>query len=256
MDKEIYNLANHLKDQGYDLFKSEDNFYNDICSPFNSFNDTDVILNDRRNDFYIPNISFCEDTCQYQDFNVESKKAKCQCNIKEEVISDKEKVKFTPNKIIENFYKVEKYSNIKVVICYEQVFNLEKLKNNYGSYFTLITTFLFVITMIINFFTIYKKVRIIIQKLFSQSLSLIRQLKIKEKEDEKEKKEKNKEKNNYNKNKVSLFKKKADINNQNKIKNIKKSDKGKINNQKKKINRQNFINNKKGEIIINFLIIY
>ena len=81
------------------------------------------------------------------------KKDKCQCNIKEEVISDKEKVKFSPNKIIENFYKVEKYSNIKVVICYEQVFNLKRLKNNYGNFVNLITTFLFTITMIINFFT-------------------------------------------------------------------------------------------------------
>ena len=52
IDDGAYNLAKILKDQGYDIFKSSDDFYNDICSSFNSFNNTDVILNDRRNDFY------------------------------------------------------------------------------------------------------------------------------------------------------------------------------------------------------------
>ena len=51
LDKETYDLAKHLKEQGYDLFNSYDDFYNDICSPYNSYNDTDVILNDRKNDF-------------------------------------------------------------------------------------------------------------------------------------------------------------------------------------------------------------
>ena len=45
--------------------------------------------------------------------------------------SDSSKVKFSPNKIVENFYKIEKYSNLKIVICYKQVFNLSKLKKNY-----------------------------------------------------------------------------------------------------------------------------
>ena len=93
LDKEIYNIAKYLKDQGYNLLNSNDSFYNDICSPFNSFNDTDVLLKDRKNDFYIQNISLCEENCKYEDFNLESLKAKCQCNVKVEVKSDKTKVK-------------------------------------------------------------------------------------------------------------------------------------------------------------------
>jgi hypothetical protein len=44
IDTETYNLAKYLKEQGYDLFNSSDDFYNDICSTFKSYNDTDVIL--------------------------------------------------------------------------------------------------------------------------------------------------------------------------------------------------------------------
>jgi hypothetical protein len=58
LDSDTYNLAKQLKDQGYDLFNSSDDFYNDICSTFNSENDTDIILNDRRKDFYKPNTFF------------------------------------------------------------------------------------------------------------------------------------------------------------------------------------------------------
>ena len=74
LDSDTYNLAKQLKDQGYDLFNSSDDFYNDICSTFNSENDTDIILNDRRKDFYKPNITLCEDNCQYDGFDIDSLK--------------------------------------------------------------------------------------------------------------------------------------------------------------------------------------
>ena len=73
LDDEIIDLLKSLKEQGYDLFDSNDKFYNDICSPYNSLNDTDVILNDRKKDFYIPNISLCEANCEYQNFNTSFK---------------------------------------------------------------------------------------------------------------------------------------------------------------------------------------
>ena len=165
LDKETIDLAKHLKEQGYDLFNSYDDFYNDICSPYNSYNDTDVILNDRKNDFYISNITLCEENCKYEEFLIEPLKAKCNCDIKTEVKSEASKVKFYPNKIIENFYEIESYANIKVVICYEEVFNLERLKKNYGSCFMIIIGILFIISMSLLFASIDNKIVKIIQKL-------------------------------------------------------------------------------------------
>ena len=176
LDKETYDLAKHLKEQGYDLFNSYDDFYNDICSSYNSYNDTDVILNDRRNDFYIPNITLCEENCQYEQFLIEPSKAKCSCNVKTEVKSETSKVKFYPNKIIENFYKIESYANIKVVICYKEVFNLNKLIKNYGSYFMIIIGVLFIISMSFLFVFIDNKIVKILKKLFLQYKHMIIQL--------------------------------------------------------------------------------
>ena len=175
LDSDIYNLAKYLKEQGYDLFNSSDAFYNDICSTFNSHNNTDVILNDRRKDFYIPNITLCEDNCQYDGFDIDSLKVKCQCAIKSNVNSDKSKVKFSPNKVLENFYKLEKYANIKIVTCYKQVFNLSKLKKNYGSYFIFIIALLFLITMIVIFKTISKKMSNILKIIINSFFSLDKQ---------------------------------------------------------------------------------
>jgi hypothetical protein len=172
LDSETYNLAKQLKEQGYDLFNSSDDFYNDICSTFNSENDTDIILNDRRKDFYKPNITLCEDNCQYDGFDIDSLKVKCKCGIKPNVNSDTSKVKFSPNIILENFYKLEKYANIKIVTCYKLVFNLSRLKKNYGNYSIIIIGSLFIITMIIIFATIYNKTNNILKNIFVDSLSL------------------------------------------------------------------------------------
>ena len=182
LDKETYDLVKQLKEQGYDLFNSYDDFYNDICSSYNSYNDTDVILNDRKNDFYIPNITLCEENCKYKEFYIESKKAKCNCDIKTEVKSDSSKVKFCPNKLAENFYKVESYANIKVFVCYKEVFNFNKLKKNYGSYFMISIGVLFIISMFFFFFTIDNKITKIIQKLFFKYKFMIVQLSHLEKE--------------------------------------------------------------------------
>ena len=67
------------------------------------FDGTDVILNDRKKDFYISNITLCEENCEYEEFNIETSKAKCNCNVKKEIKSEPYKVIFSQNKIIENF---------------------------------------------------------------------------------------------------------------------------------------------------------
>ena len=176
LDPNIVKLAKQLKEQGYDLFDSSDNFYNDICSPYNSFNKTDVILKDRKNDFYLPNISLCEETCEYEDLDLELLKAKCTCNVKTEIKYEKQ-VKFKPNKIIENFYKIEKYANVRIIKCYKAVFDLNIFKKNYGNYIILIIGSIYIFLMITIFFKLKQKVLNRIQKLIKENNSLKSKLK-------------------------------------------------------------------------------
>jgi len=255
MELDIYNLAKYLKENGYDIFDSSDDFYNDICSSFTSYNHTDVILNDRRKDFYNPNITLCEDNCQYKEFNVEILKVKCQCDVKTSV-KDATEIKFSPNKIIENFYKLEKYTNLKIIVCYNQVFNLSKLKQNYGSYFIIIIGLLFIITMIIVFITIDKKINRILKNIITNSFSLKKQLNRKDKNKKKDKNEiTSKKLISLKKNKSSIFKVNKNSkskNENNTILNSKGNINKLINNPNKKIKKKAFINykNKKKKLNI------
>lgn len=127
-DPEYFEEITHLKEQGYDMFNSSDSFYNDICAVYTSENGTDVLLKDRKNDYYNQNLTLCEENCEYKSFDIETSKVNCECETKTEVNSDVSETSFSPNIVFENFYSFEKYTNYKVLKCYDLAFNSEKLK--------------------------------------------------------------------------------------------------------------------------------
>ena len=43
---------------------------------------TDILLNDRQNEFNNNNLSLCEKKCTYNGYNIDIKKANCECEIK------------------------------------------------------------------------------------------------------------------------------------------------------------------------------
>ena len=59
-----YNLYKFSQNQGYNIFNPNDSFYNDICTPFDSQNKTDVLIRSRKKDFFT-NYNFCEDGCKF-----------------------------------------------------------------------------------------------------------------------------------------------------------------------------------------------
>ena len=56
------NSAKDYSDKGIDVFNPQDNFFNDICHPYDNSDGKDIILEDRRADLY-QNATFCEDGC-------------------------------------------------------------------------------------------------------------------------------------------------------------------------------------------------
>ena len=74
-DLDLYSFA--IK-QGYNILNPSDHFYNDICTPFNSQNNTDVLIKDRKKDYY-KEYAFCEESCNFERINLALNKAKCQC---------------------------------------------------------------------------------------------------------------------------------------------------------------------------------
>ena len=138
-----------LQNNGYDLFNIDDPFYNDLCSPYKSKNGTDVLLSDRKNDYYNNNYTTCQKNCEYSSFNSQYKFLKCECKVIVDDIDINNFDKFS-KKIYKNFYEILKNSNYKTLKCHKLVFNPKYLKKNIGS-FVVLTFFV----GYLSFFIIY-----------------------------------------------------------------------------------------------------
>ena len=101
-----------MKESGYDMFNINDPFYQDICTPFDSTNGTDILLTDRIDFIYNNDDTQCQPNCHLSQYSIESKYLNCSCSTNENTNDENEKVeKFTAKKIYESFYEVLKYSN-------------------------------------------------------------------------------------------------------------------------------------------------
>ena len=163
---EIEGLYRWLMQSGYNLFDSKDIFYNDICAVYTTQNGTDMLLYDRRKDIYqsTVNISLCQNGCNFQSYNIITKKAKCNCIIQTNKIkTDISEIKFDKNEMVDQFYETLENSNFRVLICYKLVFNLKVFKKNIGCIFMTILLFLFEILIIIYIIVGSKKINEFIQ---------------------------------------------------------------------------------------------
>ena len=136
LNEQLIELYDDLQNNGYDLFNIDDPFYNDLCSPYKSKNGTDVLLSDRKNDYYNNNYTTCQQNCEYSSFNSEYKFLKCECKV---IVDDIDINKFNKfsKKIYKNFYDILKNSNYKTLKCHKLVFNPGYLKKNIGSFVVL-----------------------------------------------------------------------------------------------------------------------
>ena len=165
LSQKAQNLYINLKKQGYNLFNINDSFYLDICTKFKSENGTDVILIDRKKDYYT-NEGTCQADCQYSEYISETKYLKCECYVTHNEINTVDMDKFNGKVFFGSFYEVLKYSNYKVLKCYKLVFNISVISKNYGSIivivyfgFYLLFLFLFIIKGLYSFkINIMKKI--------------------------------------------------------------------------------------------------
>ena len=133
-------LYDSLKNSGYDLFNPNDPFYLKICTPYKTENGTDVLLEDRKNDYYYSSINeiTCQPNCHNSQYLSDSKFLKCECSITNETISDTDYKTFVPKRFYYAFYDILKYTNYKVLRCYNLAFHIDSVTINYGSIIVII----------------------------------------------------------------------------------------------------------------------
>ena len=130
------------------LYNTSSGYYRDLCFPYTTEEGTDIILTDRKNQYVNNNMSLCEDNCTFSDYNSETKKAVCNCEIKIEksLISE---IKQNKEKILKNFLDIKSKINLNTMKCYKLVFSKNGQDFNIGSYILLVFIFTNIVLVIL-----------------------------------------------------------------------------------------------------------
>ena len=148
-------LLVNINEQNLFKHNSSDPFYNDLCFPYTTENKTDIILQDRKDEFIKNNLSLCEKNCEYEEYNKDTKRVMCKCNIKQrfrlfsEIIID-------TDKLLNNFINIKTTTNLYVLKCYKLLFTKEGIINNIGFYIILVIIIIFSTTCFIFWSKHYK----------------------------------------------------------------------------------------------------
>ena len=142
--------------ESIDKYNSSSDYYNDICSKAKSESQTDITLDDRRNEFAKNNMSLCEENCDLVEYNYDTKKAKCSCDIKLS-IPLMDDIKFNKDDLYKGFIDIKNNLNLNIMKCFKEVFNTKSLLNNYGFFIIMFIILLYFICLFIFCFKSYNE---------------------------------------------------------------------------------------------------
>jgi len=155
LEEEDLSLVTHLKENGYNAFDINDDFYNDVCSVYTAQNGADMVLYSRKTRIYdsVKELYLCQKGCEFASFDTNTSKAECHCIAQtNDTITDVSKISFEKADFFDNFYKTLYNSNFRVLKCYKLTFSSKGVKSNYGFYimtFLLATFIAFIIVHLI-----------------------------------------------------------------------------------------------------------
>ena len=146
--------------ESIDKINASSRYYNDHCYPDDSYKDVDVILKDRQNEFIEKNKTLCQENCIFSEYNNNTKKAVCKCEVQSSTSSSFGDIKIDITKLFKNFKNYKNILNISILFCFKVLFSTEDLIKNIGSYIMIIINLIHYIIMIVfcckNY---YKKIK-------------------------------------------------------------------------------------------------
>ena len=84
-------ISEQIKELGYNMFNINDKFYQDICTPYKSSVNSDILLSDRINYIYNNEDARCQDNCEFYSYFLGSRYINCSCSI-DKIENKKEKI--------------------------------------------------------------------------------------------------------------------------------------------------------------------
>ena len=152
LEKSNYDIDSllYLAKQGINFFNLSHPFYNDICFPFESLLEKDIVLKDRIL-LYYPNISLCENNCEIIGLNIISLRSECSCksNFVDNIFNDNNIL--SKNQEIQEIKEIISQSNIEIIRCYKNIFLLSNIKTCVGGFIIVILIIGQIISTIIFF---------------------------------------------------------------------------------------------------------
>jgi len=168
IDNETLFIYEKLKGYGYNLFDSNDKFYNDICTKYTTENKTDMLLSDRKNDIFSKygNKTICQDGCYLGSYNNSLEEATCQCKVQttNTDLSLNIEIKYNIKGLNQAFFKTLNNSNFRVLKCYKVAIDLNTVKENKGRLLMTAILIVFIILFIIFIIKGNKQLLINLQK--------------------------------------------------------------------------------------------
>ena len=126
--------ANYFSDMGFDIFDESSDFYNDRCAAA-SIGGNDIILSDRKKDFYPEGVSLCNDSCTYSKVDLNSERFVCECDLNYNY-SKKDGNEIEINEEDDTSYidYILSLINYKIIKCYKLFFEYKSYYYNAGFY--------------------------------------------------------------------------------------------------------------------------
>ena len=144
----VYNIPVTINEDELYKYDPTSEYYTDECNTYTTENGTDIILNDRKNEFTENNMSLCENICNYVGYDEETKKAICECGIKYKdfVLSE---IENESNLLSNNLTTDNSTLNLATMKCTELLFSKEGLLTNIGNYILACILIIHLISIII-----------------------------------------------------------------------------------------------------------
>ena len=246
-------LYDSLSKNGYNMFDSGSEFYNDVCATYTTLNGTDITLEDRKKDIFRTsgNVSLCQTGCDFESYNKTNKKAKCNCDIQSKaIVNNIEHLEFSTNLIVDSFLETLKNSNFRVLKCYKLVLNFDNIFENIGRMVMSLIYLLFLISLFFYILFDRKKINMFINMIINYKKNIFKEIKITKNNDFNSiTKVKKKYLNLKNNKSIKSNKKKDNKSNENKNKKKKKNKNKKEEIKKDKGNNKSKDKNKSKKII-------
>ena len=133
-----------------DKLNSSSGYFNDKCYKASSDSGTDILLDDRKKEFFEGNKTVCQEKCDFSHYNYTTQVANCSCQVQESS-NYFDEMNINKNELYQSLGYInnkKEVSNIGITSCNVLSSN-ENIKSNVGFFLLLVILFIFIIIFII-----------------------------------------------------------------------------------------------------------